>query len=154
MDSSALTYICCIFISQGVRPGVGNCIANECRKEGFHTTKQQTKRTTSTTWPARSLNALTYSSMQSTYIYLPRKKCNILTFGVCYTDVDRYQCSTLLDKFYGKSVVLRYPPHLFFTEIAGFETSSRQAAYLLKNGAPCPRDVIVRSTVLCEQENM
>ena len=39
-------------------------------------------------------------------------------------------------------VVLGQPPQLFFNEIAGFETSSR--SYLLKYGASCHPDVIVR----------
>ena len=39
-------------------------------------------------------------------------------------------------------VVLRYPPQLFFNEIDGFETASQP--YLLKYGAPCRPDVIVR----------
>ena len=34
------------------------------------------------------------------------------------------------------------PPNFFFDEIAGFET--RLPSYLLKIGAPCPGDVIVR----------
>ena len=37
------------------------------------------------------------------------------------------------------------PPQLFLNEIAGFETSSRP--YLLKYGAPCPPDVIVRRSI-------
>ena len=41
------------------------------------------------------------------------------------------------DSFYGKST-----PQLFFNEIAGFETISRP--YLLRYGAPCHPDVIVR----------
>ena len=36
------------------------------------------------------------------------------------------------------------PPQHFFDEIAGFETSFRP--YLLKHGAPCPPDVIVRQS--------
>ena len=41
-------------------------------------------------------------------------------------------------------VVLQQPPQLFFNEIAGSETGSRP--HLLKYGAPCHPDVIIRSS--------
>ena len=46
-------------------------------------------------------------------------------------------------RFYER-VVLRYPPKLFFNEIAGFKSSSR--SYLLKNGVPRHPDPVDRET--------
>ena len=61
--------------------------------------------------------------------------------GLSIHDVRGVEGHTVLRRRYGRELVLkparvvpREPPPLFFTEIAGFETSSRP--YLLKYGDP------------------